>query len=377
MDCSDHSISDDQSAYLRLGRKVAEQRIPFNGSIELTRRCNFNCVHCYLGEEKNSSTNNNKELDAGQWQRIIDEIVDAGCLYLLFSGGDPLIRDDFPDIYGYARRKGLIVTVFTNGSMLSKKVLNTFKTFPPHHVEISIYGATSETCQKVTRFSDGFNKCLTNIRKLVDAGIHTKLKTVLLAGNIHEFDKIRELAVTLGLKFRFDGMISPCLDGNSAPIKHRILPKEVAKKNVSAAEKSKWLELCDQFKGVSLSDVLYGCGAGTNHFHIDPSGVLTPCLMVSDIRYDLKTGDFFEGWHQVIPKIKEKKMPVDFKCKTCKYQMLCSYCPALFKLESGSETKVSKYLCEIGHEMAAMLFENNNSGEFVNVRKSEKEKAAI
>jgi radical SAM protein with 4Fe4S-binding SPASM domain len=359
MACPHNMTPDEREEYLRFSRKVIEQRIPIGGSIEITRQCNFDCIHCYLGEMKSSPEFSANELNAAEWMRIIDEIVDAGCLYLLFTGGDPLIRDDFSDIYRHARKRGLIVTVFTNGSLITDEVLAVFSEYPPNLVEISIYGASSETYKAVTRRADCFGKCMANIRKLIQCGIQIQLKTVLMTKNRHEFDEIRKISEALGVKFRFDAMIFPCLNGDAAPIDYRVSPVEVAERNMfSNKNRLKWKEIFNGIKRGPLTDVLYDCGAGSTNFHIDPCGMLSPCLMVSDVCFNLSDGSFLNGWHNVMPKVKEKKNPLDFVCKTCEYQILCSYCPAFFKLETGSEVRISKYLCDIGHEMGKKLMES-------------------
>ena len=115
-------------------------------------------------------------------------------------------------------------------------------------------------------------------------------------------------------------------------------------------------------KGVTFSDALYDCGAGLNNFHIDPQGMLQPCLMVSDIKYDLVNGNFNDGWHNFIPKIKEKKMPAGFECRDCKKRIFCGFCPAVSKLETGSETGISEYLCAMGNYMYNSLMESQLTG---------------
>jgi radical SAM protein with 4Fe4S-binding SPASM domain len=388
MDCPTRPTSENQaapavsapavSAYLDFARRAARARVPVSGDIEITRRCNFDCIHCYLGREKSRAARISGELQTQQWKDIIDEIVAAGCLFLLFTGGEPLLRKDFPDLYAHAKKRGLIVTVFTNGSLVDESIIDVFHEYPPNCVEVSLYGATEATYAAITRRPGMLEKSRNGLGLLVDAGIRTRMKTVLLTKNRHEFDAVRRLADDYGLKFRFDGMIFPCLDGDRGPTAFRISPEEVAEKNLAVSRlTNEWRALAERMKQVPFSDVLYDCGAGTNNFHIDPFGWLKPCLMINDIRYDLVKGSFRDGWENRIPNIREKKIPLEFECKTCENRAYCGYCPAFFRLDTGSETTVSEYLCRIGRCMADRL----NVDEMVigdgHVRKERSEKATL
>ena len=97
--------------------KIQAKRIPVSGTIEPTLRCNLRCVHCYIPHDFIE-----KELSYGEWCQVLDEIVTEGCLWLLITGGEPFIRDDILDIYTYAKKKGMIITLFTNGTLITPKI---------------------------------------------------------------------------------------------------------------------------------------------------------------------------------------------------------------------------------------------------------------
>ena len=92
-----------------------KRRYPSSGQIELTYRCNLNCVYCFCKGYKEE----NKELSTIEWKKIIREIHKEGCFSLIFTGGEPLMRDDFLELYLYAKQKGFIITIFTNGQLLT------------------------------------------------------------------------------------------------------------------------------------------------------------------------------------------------------------------------------------------------------------------
>jgi len=257
MDCYQHKLTDTEIFCQTFSQKVTAQRIPVSGSIELTHRCTFNCVHCYLGEKTQTTTESTNELGTGKWLRIIDEIVEAGCLFLLFTGGEPMLHKDFVKIYRHARKSGLLVTVFTNGYYIPDDVLKTFMEYPPNIIEITLYGATPETYKRITRRVDGFEKCLKNIKKLINNAMQTKLKTVVLRDNLQEFDAIVQIAKDLDVKFRFDPFVSFCLDGDPGPKVHRISAREAAKKQLATEkQKNAWLDFADRMTGATLDKTM-------------------------------------------------------------------------------------------------------------------------
>ncbi|NIM95879.1 MAG: radical SAM protein [Anaerolineales bacterium] len=290
------------------------------------------------------------ELSTEKICSIIDELTEAGCLYLLLTGGEPLMRKDFAKIYTYAKERGLLITVFTNGTLITDDVVTLFKDLPPRFVEISLYGATPLTYEMITGIHGSFQRCMDGIQSLLDHQINVRLKTILMTPNRHEFYEIKRIAEDFGVEFRFDAGIFPTLDGDLSPMLFRVSPEEAIEKEFADPEKrDEWQEFYDRYHGVPLLDTLYQCGAGVSNFHIDPYGHLQPCLMTSVVQYNLRDGAFSSGWYDVIPKIRERKIKQDHPCSDCETITMCGYCPAFFDLENGLEEQPSDYLCSIGH----------------------------
>jgi radical SAM protein with 4Fe4S-binding SPASM domain len=338
VECTKHEWPD-TNKYLEQFITMARQRcIPLSGSFELTYRCNLGCVHCYLGPHTERRENGNSELSAGRILDIIDEITDAGCLYLLLSGGEPLLRDDFPKIYRHAKEKGLLVTVFSNGTLITEKVAALFRDLPPHEVEISLYGSTAPTYEKITGVRGSYERCMRGIKLLVDNKIKVNLKTILMTLNSHELFEMENIAGGFGCRFRFDAAISPCTGGDKTPLSLRVPPEEAIDKEFSSPERlGQWGKFFEESKSRTLTDDLYGCGAGVTGFNIDPAGNLQPCIMALDICYNLTETGFLAGWKDMTLRIKDKKAGPDFACRGCEKINLCGYCPAFFRLETGTE----------------------------------------
>jgi len=350
MDCPQTDPLSNADYLRQLNRKAADQRIPLTGSIELTHRCNLRCVHCYLGARGTGRGCQDREINTAQVLSILDQATEAGCLNLLITGGEPLVRRDFAAIYRHAKRNGLLVTVFTNGTLIADDIVDLFVDLPPQQVEISLYGATAETYERITGVPGSFQRCLDGIRRLLDARLHVGLKTILMTLNRQEFSAIQEMAESMGVRFRFDAAISPCFNGDQTPLKLRVPAREVVAMEMADEKRLKqWRDFYQRQRTMAPAETLYQCGAGVTAFHVDPYGNLSPCLMLAEPSCNLVVYSFRAGWEEEIPRLHEKKASAGFVCSTCEKRALCGYCPALFAVENGAEEARSEYLCEIGH----------------------------
>lgn len=328
-------------------RKAEERRIPLSGSIELTRRCNLGCVHCYIDRQAPGDVQD--EMGTDRILSFIDEIVDAGCLYLLVTGGEPLLRRDFQEIYVHAKKKGLLVSVFSNGTLVDDAVTDLFRTWPPLDVEVSLYGATKKTYEDITGVAGSYEKCLAGIGRLLSAGVHVRLKTILMSINRDEFHDMERMAKEFGVKFRFDAAIFPRMSGDRTPLGLRVPPEDAVEKELSDGERLRqWKEYFLRSRRKLPGDRLYNCGAGVTGFHIDPLGNLQPCIMAAHIRYDLSRGDFLSGWLGEMSGVRLRRAGRLYRCNDCEKVHLCGACPPFFKLESGAEDICSEYLCAMG-----------------------------
>jgi radical SAM protein with 4Fe4S-binding SPASM domain len=295
--------------------------------------------------------------------RILDETAEAGCLWLLITGGEPLLRPDFTDIYTYAVRNGMLVTLFTNGTLITPSIADHLKEYRPFSIEITLYGATAETYEAVTGVAGSFERCMNGIRLLLERGLPLKLKTMVMKLNRHELGMMKRYADGLGLEFKFDPVISPRLDGSKSPVTLRISPEEIVRLDMEDDKRRKeWRNFCDKFWGGSYQDELFTCGGGLNSFHINPYGELMLCEMVTDSRYDLRDKPFKAGWRDFIPAVRARKRTRDNRCKDCYVLPICDQCPGWALLEHNDPEEPVDYLCETAHVRAEAfgMVENKN-----------------
>ena len=325
--------------------KAAEKRLPINGSFEINFRCNLKCVHCYCPDSFDQKQMSFKEICT-----VIDEIEKAGCLWLTITGGEPLLREDFKDIYLYAKRKGLIITLFTNATLLTEELADFLKEYPPFAVEVSLYGVTKKTYEKITAVEGSYERCLRGIDLLKKRGVPLRLKTMLMQANKHELEGMKELAEKLECEFRFDPFLNPKLDGNKTPCGFRISSEEILELDLADEKRKKgWQDFCEKFPQPVKTDLLYACSAGRSSFHIDPLGSLCLCIIVREPAYDLLSGSFEEGWGKFFPEILKQKKSSASECSVCELRDLCGNCAGWSVLENGKQEEVVDYLCKIAH----------------------------
>jgi radical SAM protein with 4Fe4S-binding SPASM domain len=330
--------------------KISGQSIPISGSFEITFHCNLRCKHCYAAYGQ-SGIPGQEELTLPEIKRIIDELVDEGCLWLLLTGGDPLVRRDFMDIYTYAKRKGLILTLFTNGTLLTPRIADYLAEWQPFSVEITLYGYTQETYERVTGIPGSHYRCMRGIEYLMGRGIPLRLKSMLLTLNKHELAEMKAFSERLGVEFRYDPLVSPGLQKEKFPLQFRISPEEVLQMEQADEDRSKrWSQLCNRFVGTTQADhKLYLCLAGKNSFHIDPYGRLSLCTLARVPYFDLREKHFHQGWESMSNYVLNAEYSEDYECRDCQIRFLCSQCPAFAILETGDPQKRVDYICQLSH----------------------------
>jgi len=346
---------------LGLHERLFAHRIPVNGTIEVTRRCPLECAHCYNNLPMADQEARRSELTYEEHCRLVDEITEAGCLWLLYTGGEIFARKDFLDIYTYAKQKGLIIGLFTNGTLITSKIADHLAEWRPFTIEITLYGRTRETYEQLTGIPGSYDRCMRGIRLLTERGLPLALKTVGVTINKHEiWDMKRFAEEDLGLTFKFDSMINPRIDCSQSPLAVRLRPEEVVALDLQDPVRAgEWKQLYENFRPPmprpQRSEEVYHCGGGMNSFAIDPQGLMSICVLSHMDTYDWRAGTFREGWEQFLCKVRHKKATRLMKCVACRIKTLCNMCPAMGELEHGDPEEPVDYYCHVAHLRAHVL----------------------
>lgn len=310
---------------------------------EITPRCNFNCVHCYL-----SHHHVRDELPFEEIIRIIDVLYEKEVLFLTLTGGEIFARKDFLDIYMYAKRKGFIIELYTNGALISEEAVRVFSKYPPLLVDISLYGSCEETYKKVTGVSNAFDKIMKNIRALIAAGIRVSLKAPVLKLYYNELPAMKAIAQDLGLPFRTGFEIFPAIDNDDSVQQYAVpLADALRYEFQEFAERPRTFSDEPDVEVVNLLEArpLFRCKLGRASCAIDFEGKMCPCMSFRHVGRALTLERFDEIWNSfaAFPKIKASK---DYKCLRCKAYDFCDICPAMMQFVHGDLEYVDEHFCK-------------------------------
>ncbi len=154
------------------------KKIPLAGAFEITARCNLACNMCYIRRDASKEVFE-RERSADEWIDMGRQTSEAGTLFLLITGGEPLLRPDFRKIYESLNQMGFILTIFTNGILIDENFIKWISKIPPNKIGVTLYGASPDTYKQITGNADGFEKTLRGIDLLLNSGISVELRTTI------------------------------------------------------------------------------------------------------------------------------------------------------------------------------------------------------
>jgi radical SAM protein with 4Fe4S-binding SPASM domain len=344
-----------------LHQKQAGVRMPLQVSIEVTRRCPLECQHCYNNLLMGDQDARRREMTMEEHVKMLDELVEMGCFWLLYTGGEIFARKDFLEIYTYAKRKGFLITLFTNGTLINEKIADYLVEWPPFAIEITLYGRTRETYEALTQVAGSYDRCLRGIKLLRERGLPLKLKTVATSINKHEVTAMRHFAEEeLGVDFKMDGQINPRIDCSQSPLAVRLTPEEVVALDLHTPKgTSEYRRLAkhDLEKPPSLTqiDTMYFCGGGMNSFAINAYGEMGICVISQQETFDVRLAGLKQAWEHSLHEVRMRKRTRVTKCVECRIQSLCGMCPANGELENGDRESPVSFLCNVAHLRAAAI----------------------
>jgi radical SAM protein with 4Fe4S-binding SPASM domain len=343
-----------------LHHSQAGERVPLQISIEVTRRCPLECLHCYNNLPMDDMEAKRRELTKEEHFRVLDELAELGAFWILYTGGEIFARKDFLEIYTYAKKKGFLITLFTNGIVINEQIADYLAEWPPFAIEITLYGRTRETYEALTAIPGSFDRCMRGIRLLKERGLPLKLKTVPTSVNKHEILAMRQFAEEIGCEFKFDSQINPRLDCSQSPLAVRLTPEEVVALDMQdpkAAAEYRRLAMKDAANPPNLahSDTLYFCGGGMNSFAINAYGQIGICVISQQETFGVRGSSVKEVWGESLLQLRQRKRTQVTKCHQCRIQSLCGMCPANGELENGERESPVEFLCHVAHLRAASL----------------------
>lgn len=313
-----------------------KERKPFSVLFELTSNCNMNCIHCYL-----QNCHEKEYLSYNDIVEIIDILFDQGIIFLTFTGGEIFTRKDFIDIYLYAKRKGFLVELFTNASLITDEVISVLREYPPLLVDVSLYGDDEATYYEITRIKGAFDKVVSNCEKMVKAGIRVSLKSPILSLTVDKIDKMKDIANEIGVPFVFSFDIAPTIDKSNQPKIYQVDLKTCLRyefqnyfEQIDNGERKLGELDKNSITNLEKCEFVYACNVAQNSFVIDYMGNMLPCMKLRHEGEKLLGSSFDAIWSK-FEKYSNIKACDTYKCKKCESRYFCDICPAEMDLMFG------------------------------------------
>lgn len=222
-------------------------------SWEINLGCDYDCEFCYLGEKRFAG------LDWDGKQQLLRVMRDAGVLWLQITGGEALIDREFGAAYEYAHQLGMMVQVSSNGSSLRKRpIRELFARLRPYRLTVSLYGATAETYDAVTRNRGAFGRFVEGLDAAREDRLPIRLNVIVSDDNAHEVGAMVRLAEAYGFPHQVYTSMSPTIDGEANPL------------------------ATQAYDHLRPRSVFTGCNAGHTFFHVDPHGIASICKVGRD-----------------------------------------------------------------------------------------------
>ncbi len=356
---------------LYLHTKACREGTPLAGNFELTARCNFDCKMCYVHLTAQEQQRRGRELTACEWLELAETARSRGMLFLLLTGGEPLLRPDFRYILTELKKMGLLVSINTNASLIDRDWLDFFRNEPPFRFNISLYGADDATYERLCG-RPAFGRVVENIRALKAFGADVKLNVSLTQYNADDLERIYNISNELGAPMQPATYMFPPIrrDNALAGKNDRLSPLMAAEYSVRwdrlrfskeqlrerALAMAKGLELprdesCEGVPGEGVS-----CRAGRSAFWIDWQGRMTPCGMMTAPAFSVPELGFDAAWAAVREATAAIRLPPE--CAVCRYKHACHVCAAMCITETGRFDCRPDYVCATTMETVRLTTED-------------------
>lgn len=342
--------------------------LPISGNFELTARCNFDCKMCYVHLKNDIEDLKRRELTADQWLSIASDARDMGMIFLLLTGGEPLLREDFPQIYTELVKMGVMVSINTNASLYNEELRQLFLRYPPSRLNVTLYGGCEETYRSLCG-NASYERVVNNLRSMREDNLSVRLNVSLTPYNVQDMEKIDTISRELNLQakaasymyppVRVNGMIGENAARFTAEEAGRVMAKwhrlrdtdEMFMRRAGKLRQMEAADMVDTCADVEDEGVL--CRAGRSSFWLTWDGCMRPCGTM-DIAgaYPLRDG-FAKAWEDVRKMTAEIRLPKE--CTDCHNRNNCGVCAAICGTETGDFHKKPTYLCTMTESQCAEI----------------------
>lgn len=320
------------SLMLALGAKALRLGVPIAAHLDLTYRCNERCIHCYLDHDDHG------EMSTAEVLSLLDQLAEAGTLFLNLSGGEILVRRDFFDILDHARQRGFCVKLKTNGLLIRTEQARRIAAAAVDSVQISIYSHRAETHDAITKRPGSLARSLGAARLLRANGVKVFFANVLMTSNAEDYRGVRALAEGIGAIFTIDPTITPMMDGDRRVLDLNVGYAKLRDVLLDASLNGGAENICATPKGppdaLTAAETL-PCSAGHIACYISPYGDVYPCVQFPLPCGNIRRTPFIEIWKKSPQLAEVRAITINelHGCSSCAHGSSCSRCPGLAWLE--------------------------------------------
>lgn len=324
----------------RLGDECSARLIPAHVSLELTYRCNERCGHCYLATYDDRASGR-APLSTERWLSILDELAEAGTLFLILTGGEALLHPDFWAIAERASRLGFATGLITNGQLVDERAARRFAALGFSNVTVSLYSLEAEIHDRMTNVNGSHAQAIAALEHLLAAGVPSGINCLLTSANIDGYWQLANWAEARSLPISFDPAVTARLDGALTPTSLRASAQQLRAFYSELARRTESPSSQASLERPSPAPDAPVCNAARAKAAVSVHGELLGCLEVRTPLGDLKLISFVEAWSsEGARRIREirnasLKMPG------------CAHCPGMAGAEAGDVFAPVLYLLEI------------------------------
>lgn len=344
-----------------LQQKSAAVGTPVSGTFELTPLCNMACKMCYVRLDKKQMEAQGSPLSLDEWLDIAADAREAGLLFLLLTGGEPLVYPEFRELYSRLSKMGFILQINTNGTLITPEWVEFFKKQPPLRMNITLYGTSDAAYQRLCGEPKGYTRVDGAIKLLIEAGIPIKLNCSVTPHNETELEPICRYAVEHNLELQVASyMFPPARNGGQDHKNHRLSPERTALASARAYEllngEAALMDRLEKLRSgeaepmeINEACILEGdrnrCSAGRSAFWVTWKGEMLPCGLFDALKEDIKSLGFLEAWDRIRKGVEAVRLPEG--CAVCDKKTLCQTCMAMVYCEEGNLKNVPTYRCRL------------------------------
>ena len=371
-----NQLFNDDKLEQRMMKTAIKTHTPINGSIELLPLCNMNCDMCYVRLSNQEVKAQGGLRTCDDWISIGQQMKQAGVLFLLLTGGEPLLFPDFKHLYLEYKKMGFILTINTNATLIDAEWVSFFKENPPRRINITLYGKSPSAYHSLCHYEPGFNKVLHAVRLLREANIDVKLASSITKINVNDIDGLVKIADDLGVPMRCDTYMMPAIRERNKPFdqQSRLSPQDAAKAYIKALKLEMTPDMFKQYIEKCVFEVEHilpdegphkmSCYAGSCSFTINWQGNMRPCVILGRPEISVFEHSFQEAWDYIQNEC--SKITLSNKCLNCRYRTICKSCAASELYEEGEYGKAPRYMCEYSNNLYKIIQE-----EYKNIHVSE------